>query len=239
MSSISKHFRGALLLISFLLLSFTPIKGQIVIGTEGLLNVPTADMRPSGTFDGGASVIQKDLLYKKSYITGIYYIDFTPFNWMEITYRETLIRNKRDGKVGYHEQDRSTTIRLRPLKEGKYWPGVVIGANDIYSDHGGSKYTNIYGVLTKHYEVDAIGTFSGTLGYSYLRKKGTAYDGFMGGISFAPAICPNVQLMADYDTQAVNVGVTAFLWRHLHLTCFTHKFTGVNATISYQYTIPY
>ena len=114
-------------------------KAQIVLGTEGLLNVPTADMRLAGTFDGGASIIQKQLLYDKNYITGIYYIDFTPFSWMEITYRETLLRTtKKNGKTGFYEQDRSTSVRLRPLKEGKYWPGVVIGSNDISSDHGGS-----------------------------------------------------------------------------------------------------
>ena len=234
---ITSSFR--LLFASIALMAVQHASAQILIGTEGMLNVPTADMRPAGTFDGGASVLQKNFPYKRNYITGIYYIDFTPFSWMEITYRETLLRTNRKGTLGFHEQDRSTTIRLRPLKEGKYWPALVVGSNDIYSDHGGSVYANIYGVATKHVDVSSVGTFSATLGYSHARKKGVAYDGVMGGVTYSPEFFPEMKVIADYDTRGVNFGVTVFLFNHLHLSCFTHKFAGINGTISYQYTIPY
>ena len=227
-------------LLSFVVLTLLalPARSQTVLGTMGLMNVPTADMRPAGTFDGGVSVIQKDMLYDKDYITGIYYVDFTPFTWMEITYRETLLKTKNGS--GYNEQERTTTVRVRPLKEGKWWPAVVIGANDIYTSKGGwSKYRNFHGVITKHFPIRSFGTFAATAGYSYARKEGIAYDGIMGGLSFSPAFCPELRLMGDYDTRGYNVGLSAFLFRHLNLTCFTHEFKGVNATVSYQYTIPY
>ena len=110
-------------------------RAQTVIGTVGMMNVPTADMRPAGTFDGGACIVQKELLYQKSYYTCLYYIDFTPFSWLEVTLRETLIKTRKSqtepDKIGFYQQDRSSTIRVRPLKEGKYWPAVVIGVNQV------------------------------------------------------------------------------------------------------------
>jgi len=226
-----------------LLLLPLAVASQTVIGTEGLLNVPTADMRHAGTFDGGASLIDNDLLYSKNYKTGIYYINFTPFSWMEITYRETLLKTRKSAaepkKIGYYQQDRSTTLRLRPLREGRWWPSVVVGANDIYSDHGGSRYACFYGVATKNIALPRIGTLGLTAGYAYARKKGTTYDGVMGGFSFSPAFWPALRIMGDYDTRGFNVGAGAILFKHLCLTCFTNKMKGVNATVSYRYTIKY
>ena len=232
-------------------------RAQTVIGTVGMMNVPTADMRPAGTFDGGASIIQKELLYQKSYYTYLYYIDFTPFSWLELTLRETLLKTHKSNsnpRIGFYQQDRSTSIRLRPLKEGKYWPAVVIAANDIYSDHGGSNYACFYGVFSKHFPIASIGTIEATAGLAikrksdlfyndieldYRKKGNPTYNGVMGGLSFAPAFSPNMRIMGEYDTDGFNIGASALLLRHLNMTCFTREFKGFNATISYQYTIPY
>ena len=223
-------------------------RAQTVIGTVGMMNVPIADIRPAGTFDGGACIVQKELLYQKSYYTCLYYIDFTPFSWLEVTLRETLIKTRKSqtepDKIGFYQQDRSSTIRVRPLKEGKYWPAVVIGVNDIYaSKEGGSQYACVYGALSKHFPIVDIGTFEATVGYARPHKvgikEGITYDGVMGGLSFAPAFFQDMRIMAEYDTKGFNVGVSAFLLRHLNITCFTREFKGFNATVSYQYTIPY
>ncbi|MBR2114252.1 MAG: YjbH domain-containing protein [Prevotella sp.] len=223
-----------------------PINAQTVIGTNGMMNVPTADMRPAGTFDGGASLIQKELLYDKHYYTGLFYVTFTPFSWMELTFRETIREYqyslKRNGKTGpFTNLDRSVSARIRPLKEGKYWPSVVLGANDFYSEGSGSSnfYACYYGVLSKHFPIQAVGTFETTVGYARPYKKGIAYDGVMGGLSFAPDFFPDMRVMGEYDTHGYNVGIGAFLFRHLNVTCFTREFKGINATLSYQYTISY
>jgi len=219
---------------------------QTVIGTSGMMNVPTADMRVAGTFDGGVSFIQKDLLYKKDYNTYLYYVDFTPFSWLEITMRETLLKTRKsvsdprtDQPKGFYQQDRSTSVRIRPLKEGEYWPAMVIAANDIYSDHGGSNYACLYGVASKHFPITAVGTVEATVGYAYKLKDGITYDGLFGGLAFSPDFFPDMKVMGEYDTDGYNFGVSAFLLNHLNVTCFTREFKGFNATVSYQYTIPY
>ena len=236
-------------LFSFTILCFVayiPTHAQTVIGTNGMMNVPTADMRPAGTFDGGASLIQKELLYDKHYYTGLFYITFTAFSWLELTFRETIREYqyslKKHGRSDpFTNLDRSVSARIRPLKEGKYWPSVVLGANDFYSEGSGSSnfYACYYGVLSKHFPIKSVGTFEATAGYAHPYKKGVAYDGVMGGLSFAPAFFPDMRIMGEYDTHGYNVGVGAFLFRHLNATCFTREFKGINATLSYQFTIPY
>lgn len=235
--------------------SLLPCHAQTDIGTTGLMNVPTADMRPAGTFDGGASFIQKDLLFEKysskksavsSYNTFLFWVSFTPFPWIELAFRETLLKtqkSKTDTRIGYYQQDRSWSIRVQPLKEGKYWPAVVVGTNDLFysksTSDSRSAYACVYGVVSKHVPLQNVGTFEGTLAYAHPIKDGITYDGVMGGLSFAPAFFPDMRVMGEYDTRGYNVGVGAFLFKHLNVTCFTREFKGVSATLSYQYTIKY
>lgn len=231
--------------IILMITSLIPCRAQTVIGTNGMMNVPTADMRPAGTFDGGASFIQKELLYEKNYNTYLYYVSFTPFPWLSVTFSETLLKtrkSKTEPQIGFYQQNRSSAIRIQPLKEGKYWPAVVLGGNDIISSTNQNllnHYRCFYGVVSKHFPINNIGTFEATVGYAHPYKKGTTYDGVMGGLTFAPAFFPDMRVMGEYDTQGYNFGLSAFLFRHLNVTCFTREFKGINATVSYQYTIRY
>lgn len=240
------------------LVSLIPSHAQTIIGTTGMMNVPTADMRPAGTFDGGVSFMQKGLLFdtyytkkrssskkiveQEDYSTFLFYVSFTPFSWVELSYRETLVKRQKSSTDTQAESsmlDRSWSARIQPLKEGKYWPAVVVGVNDIFTSGGNSPYAGVYGVVSKHVPLQNIGTFEATVGYASPVKKGKTYDGVMGGLSFAPAFFPDLRVMGEYDTRGFNVGVGAFFFKHLNVTCFTREFKGFNATVSYQYTISY
>ena len=81
-------------------------RAQMLIGTQGMINAPTADMNDAGTFVGGLSFVPKQMeLVAGNFDTGIYYMDFTPFKWLELTFRETLLKTTKieDGvkKTGY------------------------------------------------------------------------------------------------------------------------------------------
>ena len=72
------------------------------------------------------------------------------FSFVELTYRMTLLKMRTyNGRVGYHNQDRSNTIRIRPLKESRYFPAVVIGADDLFTEKATQYWGDYYGVLTK------------------------------------------------------------------------------------------
>lgn len=257
-------FRKTITSIAALITTAT-VSAQQIIGTQGMMNIPTADMNVPGTFVGGISYLQSNSildgktnvgteqkpLYAPAigYDTGLYYIDFTPFKWMEITYRETLLRDRDSSnpthyRKGFRQQDRSTTLRLRPLweREGKWWPSVVIGGNDFYSDNGKSYYTCVYGVLTKHINIKGVGAFGITAGYehSYDTFLGLKpYHGPFGGIEYRPAFFRDLRIMAEYDSNKCNIGAQVQLFRHLNAMAFLNGFKKVCAGISYQYTIKY
>lgn len=232
-----------------------PLTGtaQTVIGTPGLMNIPTAEVREGFTFDGGFSFIERELEVAPTYYnytnaqnefynTGLYYINFAPFSFFDITFRETLLKSQNaSGDMGFYQQDRSLSLRVQPIREkiGKWWPSVLVGANDFYSSHGDSYYAAIYGVVTKTIPLKGCGTFSATVGYAKPIHAGIVYDGVFGGVSYSPVFAPMVRVMGEYDTRGVNIGIGAHLFRHLNLTCFTREFKGISATISYQYTIAF
>lgn len=218
------------------------------------MNIPTAEVRQGGTFDGGVSLLQSELeavptYYnntaerKEFYNTGLYYVYFAPFSFFDVTLRETLLKCQKasTGEFGFYQQDRSLSARLQPLreKEGKWWPSVLFGANDFYSSHGKSYYAAAYGVLTKTLPIKGLGKFAVTAGYAKPIHEGFLYDGAFGGASFSPAFAPMVRVMGEYDTRGYNVGIGAHLFHHLNLTCFTRELKGISATISYQYTITF
>ena len=121
---------------SILFLILIPMSGlvhaQYSMGTTGQLMIPTAEMQETGTF------MRSQFLTRASYSIGFqfptmnYFVDMTLFSFIEFTYRMTLLKmTTGTGRTGYHNQDRSNTIRIRPLKESRYFPAVVIGGDDL------------------------------------------------------------------------------------------------------------
>lgn len=221
-------------------------RAQMLIGTQGMINAPTADMNDAGTFVGGFSFVPKQMeLVSGNFDTGIYFVNFTPFKWLELTFRETLMKTAKieNGvtKTGYYQQDRSTTARLRPIKENEktLLPSVALGVNDIYSDYGNSRYTCAYGAVTKHIPLASAGTVGLHAGYAYKFDTGVVYDGVFSGIDFRPSFCKDVRAMAEWDTHGFNLGLHAVILRHINLMVFTREFDCVGAGVSYQYTIRY
>ena len=236
-----------LLSIGLLFIGTCSVQAQRALGNSGQLMIPTADMEQAATFRGGANVTQPDLISKDiNYYSGNYFVALTPFKWLEVTFRETLFRGK--FKHGFHEQERSGGIRLRPLeeKETKWWPSLAIGTHDLIRNKGGwTPLQGYYVVATKHIGNERIGRFGLTIGYfNHLKDQNkimehTFKNGVFGGVTYAMPHAENVQVMAEWDTVGMNVGAHALLWRHLGVQIFTRDFKGVNGGLYYSYTIPY
>ena len=80
--------------------SIIGLDAQILFGTSGLANVPTADMKREGTFVGGATLLPKSYLDSKHpYVGGMYYITLTPLPFVELTFRETLYKARSKYRV--------------------------------------------------------------------------------------------------------------------------------------------
>lgn len=123
-------------------------------------------------------------------------------------------------KVGYYNKDRFFCIKLRPLKEGKYWPALAVGAQDptrTVEDKSGdyAYFNNFYVAASKHlnWKGHELGVH---LTYRYYRSNFNAkWRGVAGGITYRPAFAPNSRAMLEYTGNDVNVAVDCYLWRLL------------------------
>lgn len=208
------------------------------MGNTGLLNIPTADMQETGTFMAGGNYLPQKMM-PFDYNTGNYFINITFLSVLELSYRCTLLKRPRnyDKKIGYYQQDRSVTARIRLLKEKKWYPSVVIGTNDPWKDMGNNYFASVYGVITKGFSLADGDRLALTAGYYIPLNKFHVQDGPFGGVSYSPAFCRNINFMAEYDSKGFNIGVAALVWKHLSLHFFTREFNCVSCGIRYECTL--
>lgn len=221
--------------IPFFLLCCVPqLHAQYSMGNTGLLNIPTADMQETGTFMGGGNYLPNGMT-PFNFNTGNYFVNVTFLSMLELSYRCTLLKTTRyDGKRGYYQQDRSLSARIRPLKESKYLPSVVIGTNDPFKDTGTNYFATLYGVLTKSFSIVQGDRLALSAGYYIPLNNHSVQKGPFGGISYSPALCREVAFIAEYDSDGFNVGAAARLWKHLSIHVFTREFNCVSGGIRYE-----
>lgn len=213
-------------------------RAQEYIGTSGLIHMPSAEMLPAGTARIGGFFLNKEFLPDRisirehneeigtKYHSFNHFLSITPFSWIELAYTCTLEKGHRNldenQPVGYYFKDRFFSIKLRPLKEGKWHPAVAIGTNDPlrhYNDHSDdAKYfMNFYVAATKH--LDLQGHELGIhLAYRYYPSEyNQKWQGVVGGITYRPRFAKNLRGIVEYTGHDVNVGVDCYLWKLLFL----------------------
>lgn len=222
------------LVICFMFGFTVEMQAQYSMGNTGLLNIPTADMQESGSFMGGGNYLPDGMTPFK-FNTGNYFANITFLSILEMSYRCTLLKTQRyDGKKGYFQQDRSMTARIRPLKEGKYHPSVVVGMDDPFKNTGTNYFATVYGVLTKSFSIAKGDRLALTAGYYIPLNDYSVNDGPIGGISYSPAFCRELTFMAEYDSEGINVGAAGRIWKHISLHVFTRDFKCISGGLRYE-----
>ena len=226
--------------IFILTLFFYKVEAQYSMGVTGLLNIPTADMQRDGTVMLGGNYLPKEMLPTHwDYNSGNYFVNATFFPWLELSYRCTLMKVRETGKWN---QDRSVSFRLRPLKEGKWWPAIVIGSNDVlttnelntFKDPGGTRYfSSVFAVGTKHFLLGGH-DWGITIGGHIPFRSASTRKGVFGGVQYRPAFFRDFSLMAEYDSDAVNVGASVRLFGHLSAYVFCYDFQNVCGGLRYE-----
>ena len=219
------------LLVELLLVG--TIQAQEYTGITGMIHVPTAEMAPEGDVRIGVSFLNREFLPDminldgEKYHSSDHYLAITPFSWIELAYVCTLLKGyknqDRNDEVGYFEKDRYFSIKIRPLKEGKYWPAVAIGVHDpgnSVSHEDGKDYAyfqNYYIAATKHWRPGGH-ELGFHLTYRYYRSDhNRKWNGVVGGVTYRPAFASNCRAMVEYTGNDVNVGVDCLLWKHLFI----------------------
>ena len=207
-------------------------RAQEYTGITGMIHVPTAEMAPEGDARIGGSFLNREFLPDglvvdgEKYHTFNYYLAITPFSWIELAYVETLLKSHKyddpTEKVGYYMKDRHFAVKVRPLKEGKYWPAVAIGTQDpgrSVEDKTGdyTYFGNYYIAATKHWRPGGH-ELGFHLTYRHYRSDhNRKWNGLVGGVTYRPAFATNCRAMVEYTGNDVNVGVDCLLWKHLFI----------------------
>ena len=140
-------------------------------------------------------------------------------------------------------QDRQFSGRLRLWKEGwlkKWTPQIVLGANDpSTNDIIGNPNKNDYGIsevgktgnghwnryyiaATKHISFNTIGNLGIHIAYVYNKRKDYHLNGPCFGVNFQFQLTSqqflmkainNLNVMAEYDSRTINVGISRPIWR--------------------------
>lgn len=212
------------------------LQAQQYTGMSGLIHVPTADMDKEGDIRIGAHFLNREMTPDESYFysngkkyhTFSHYLSITPFSWVEIGYTCTLLRKKskpNSSAFGHYEQkDRYFSAKLRPLKEGKWWPSLAVGFNDYWdsradvSGEGGELYFgNIYVAATKHIEMAGHEWGIHVAYREYRRDYNSKWNGVVGGITYNPSFARNLRGIVEYTGNEINIGADCLLWKHLLL----------------------
>lgn len=217
-------------ILAFMLLTFTA-KAQEYSGITGMMHVPTAEMAPVGTARVGVYFLPKEFLpdgmnyneYK--YNTFNHVLAIAPFSWIELSYVGTLLKGTKGGdetRIGYYMKDRHFAVKVRLLKEGKWWPAVALGAQDVLQSvkkyrWNGGYFQNFYIALSKHLMWQGH-EFGLHLAYRYYRSDyNVRWRGVAGGITYRPAFAKNCRAMVEYTGDDINVGIDCYLWKLLYL----------------------
>ena len=252
MTTMKKRFN---IIIAILVLWLVPYLGiaQQYTGTSGMIHIPSGEMHHEGDAVIGAHFLNKNMmpdvgfLYQgEKYNTFDYYFGLAPFSWLELSLvcTERIREKDEQGNVIKWSKDRYASIKIQPLKEGKYYPAVAIGCNDIWTAayyHSQPNiqlyYMNWYIATTKHFNFSG-NEFGLTLSYRhFLRGYNAKWNGIVGGITFRPAFFPQARLIAEYTGNEFLMGMDMLLFQHFRLQASVKNFKHVNAGLCLQFNL--
>lgn len=238
-----------LFILLTVLASALHVRAQQYTGLEGLIHVPSAEMDSAGTARIGGHFLNRHFTPKanfvfegKRYDTGTFYLSITPFSWVQISYSMTMLRLRSiDSNKPYFSKDRYFSVKFQPLaeKDGKWWPSVAFGGNDVISssfkvDQGSGYFMNFFLAATKTFDIrqHRIGV---TMAYRYFTKKANSpRNGIVGGVTWRPAFAPGVRAILEYAGGGqVDFGIDCILWRHLMIQASLQRFRYPSAGLAY------
>jgi len=181
--------------------NFSPKVSASDFGNVGLMQTPSARMRPTGSFS-------TNLQSTRPYVNWNNF--FQPFDWLETGFRYTKIGN-RDYYTGSPEitsgqgyADKSIDFKLRGLKESDYLPELAVGVRDMA---GTGLFSSEYVVSSKR--VDRL-DFSAGIAWGYLGSRGDLTAPLGSKFSIRPSSISNGPQGGNFSTSSYFHGPAAF-----------------------------
>lgn len=219
-------------------------KSQALTGTTGYYNIPSAEIHPDRTMFIGSNLLSKE--YKKwgspnhdamnFFVTN----SFLPFAEISIRFTRVIDLDDYSSTVG----DRMASARVRLLKEGRYYPAVLVGLQNFFttlSSGNASHFNSTYLVVTKNFHlpkvIENIGLTAG-YGSDILQAADYQFIGFFGGIKITPKRMNYLELMVEYDADKWNAGARVTILRHIVLLGGLEGFDAFSGGVSYRFLLP-
>lgn len=227
-NSLNKGFFRVL--VTLLLFSLS-ISAQSLTGTRGLIKAPTARMYESGTLAIGMGYVPSKFFIRtsgpnagiRSGNSGLNtFVTVTPLPFIEIMFRYSHEFNLRVSPQTQYFPDRMFTARFKLLEEKGNRPALVLGLQDISALTETtcklcSHFTATYIVGSKIFKYKKI-TIDTSIGYAadIINLPAKDFKGFFGGLEVKYNEYDDLQLLIDYDTTSLNIGLQGYLFNRIH-----------------------
>jgi hypothetical protein len=179
-----------------------------MVGTTGLVLIPTAHILPDGKLALGIAYPgAKYGSYSTNY-AHVYYatIGYLPF--LEVSLKATEFPGLEWSEAFHSAVERKVNVKLQIIKESCYFPSIVLGVHDLYGVYMNSNAQYI--VISKSVQFPLIGSMSIHIGNAPNPiKLKNIYDYSMKG-TFAgieKGICKYLTVMLESDTHSYNIGL--------------------------------
>ena len=229
----------------FALFACMLLHSQSITGTQGQFFIPTAEMHPDRTLVLGAGYIPKGYFqrYNRSVNPGMpTFVTVSLLPFVEIMFRYTHELNMRVNPETKYYPDRMFAGRIRLLKESKYIPAIVVGANDFTKAIGLStaptNYSSTYVVGTKSFKYLEY-QFATSLGYGLDVLELDRYDflGIFGGVEIRHNQLANSSLSLEYDSKNIHLSIGHTFFNRLVIKAGLWDLKKPAAMIAYKYQI--
>ncbi len=218
-----------LAVLAALILAAAPARAQLYSGMDGLLHVPSATIAENGLLRAGVHVLSENFAVSgyEPQTVPTYYISLTPYEWVQASFMGTAWRRE-----DIYYPDRTVSLKIRPLKEGKWWPSIAIGTQDPI---GTGFYTNYYVAAAKHFHVLG-GLWGINAAYRYYRKEVNAkWTGVVGGITFQPDFYRDLRIVGEWNGSEVDLGADARLFGFLRVQLILQDFRYFSGGICVEF----
>lgn len=218
-------------LVVLVLLTYSITSAQSLTGTRGLIKAPTARMYESGTLAIGMGYVPAKFFIRtsgpnpgiRSGNSGLNtFISVTPLPFLEIMFRYSHELNAIISKKTEYFPDRMFTARFNILNEKRNRPSIVLGLQDVSALTETtcklcSHFTATYIVASKIFNYKKI-TIDTSIGYAADIASLPAKDfkGFFGGLEIKYNEFEKAQLLIDYDTRSINIGLQSYVINRFH-----------------------
>lgn len=230
---------------AFALFISLPTRSQSITGTQGQFFIPTAEMHSDRTLVLGAGYIPKGYFqrHNRSVNPGMpTFVTVSLLPFVEIMFRYTHELNMRVNPETTYYPDRMFAGRIRLLKESKYIPAIVVGANDFTKALGlstsSTNYSSTYVVGTKSFKYLEY-QFATSLGYGLDVLELDRYDflGVFGGVEIRHNQLANSSLSLEYDSSNIHLSIGHTFFNRLVIKAGLWDLKKPAAMIAYKYQI--